>query len=38
VTLEKGITNLFTKKFRKEKYVPDRETKFHPQLVTVSIL
>jgi len=37
VTLEKGITNLLTKKFRYEKIVPDNETRFHPQLVTASI-
>jgi len=37
VTLEKGITNLLTKKFKYEKITPDRETKFQPQEVTASI-
>jgi hypothetical protein len=36
VTLEKGKTNLFTKKFKYEKTTPDKETKFQPQLVTAS--
>ena len=37
VTLENGITKRFTKKFKYEKMTPERETKFHPQLVTASI-
>jgi hypothetical protein len=37
VTLEKGITSLLTKKFKYEKIVPDKDTKFQPQLVTASI-
>jgi len=37
VTLENGITNLLTKKFKYEKMTPDRETKFHPQEVTASM-
>ena len=31
VTLEKGRTSLFTKKFIKEKMLVERETKFQPQ-------
>ena len=31
VTLEKGNTSLFTKKFKKENTLPERETKFQPQ-------
>jgi hypothetical protein len=37
VTLEKGITKRFTKKFKYEKITPDNETKFQPQFVTASI-
>jgi hypothetical protein len=37
VTLENGKTNRLTKKFKYEKKTPDKETKFHPQLVTASI-
>jgi len=37
VTLEKGMTNLFTKKFKYEKMTPESETKFHPQEVTASM-
>jgi hypothetical protein len=38
VTLEKGNTNLLTKKFKYEKNTPDNETKFHPQATIASIL
>jgi hypothetical protein len=37
VTLEKGKTRRFTKKFKYEKITPEREIKFQPQLVTASI-
>jgi hypothetical protein len=37
VTLENGKTSLFTKKFRYEKIIDDKETKFQLQLVTASI-
>jgi hypothetical protein len=37
VTLEKGKTSLFTKKFAYEKIIEERETKFQVQLVTISI-
>jgi hypothetical protein len=37
VTLEKGITKRFTKKFKYENITPESETRFHPQLVTASI-
>ena len=37
VTLEKGKTNLFTKKFKQEKIIDDNETKFQLQLVIISI-
>jgi hypothetical protein len=38
VTLEKGITRRLMKRFRYEKITPESETKFHPQLVTASIV
>lgn len=37
VALEKGINNLFMKKFKYEKTTEDSETKFQFQLVTASI-
>ena len=37
VALEKGINNLFTKKFMYEKTTDDSETRFQVQLVTESI-
>ena len=37
VTLEKGNTSLFTKKFKYEKIIDDNETKFQVQFVTMSI-
>jgi len=37
VTLEKGKTSLFTKKFKYEKIIDDNETKFQLQFVTTSI-
>lgn len=36
VTLEKGKTNRFTKKFRYEKKTPEREIMFQLQLDTAS--
>jgi len=36
-TLEKGITSLLIKRFKYEKTTPERETRFHPQLVTISM-
>lgn len=38
VTLENGITNLFTNRFKYEKIVPDKETKFQLQFETASRL
>jgi len=38
VTLEKGKTSLFTKKFRYENTVDDNEIKFQVQLVIISIV
>jgi hypothetical protein len=38
VTLVKGKTNLFTKKFKYEKTVDESETIFQLQFVTMSIL
>jgi hypothetical protein len=37
VALEKGISNLFTKKFMYEKTTEESEIKFQVQLVTESI-
>jgi hypothetical protein len=37
VTLEKGRTNLFTKKFAYENIIEDNETRFQVQFVTISI-
>ena len=37
VTLEKGNTKRFTKKFKYEKIIDDNETKFHVQFVTISM-
>ena len=37
VALEKGVSNLLTKKFIYEKITDDKETKFQFQLVTASI-
>jgi len=36
VTLEKGKTKRLTKALRYEKIVPERDIKFHAQLVTAS--
>ena len=36
VTLEKGNTRRFIKKFKYEKKAPERETKFQPQTATAS--
>jgi hypothetical protein len=38
VTLEKGNTSRFTKKFKYEKKTPDKEIKFQPHATTASIL
>jgi hypothetical protein len=38
VALENGKINRFTKKFKYEKKIPDKEIKFQPQLVTLSML
>jgi len=37
VTLEKGNSNLFTKKFKYEKIKDDIEIMFHVQVVIISI-
>jgi hypothetical protein len=37
VTLEKGKTSLFTKKFAYENIIDESETKFQVQFVTISI-
>jgi hypothetical protein len=37
VTLEKGKTRRFTKKFAYEKIIEDNETRFQVQFVTISI-
>jgi hypothetical protein len=38
VTLENGKTRRLMKKFKYEKITPEKEIKFHPQLVTASML
>jgi hypothetical protein len=37
VTLEKGKTRRFTKKFKYDKETPEKEIKFHPQFETASM-
>jgi hypothetical protein len=37
VTLEKGRTSLFTKKFAYENIIEDNETRFQVQFVTISM-
>jgi hypothetical protein len=37
VTLEKGNTSLFTNKFKYEKIIDDKDTRFQLQLAIISI-